>query len=142
MEYNRLEQTYVVRLDPGEEILAALSDLCRRERIGLASVTGLGAVGEAVLGVFDTEAKRYDSKEYQGHYEIASLMGTVTQKDGNPYLHLHAVIGNPVTGECHGGHLNRGLISATGELMVTVVNGRVERRMDETVGLNLMEFEK
>lgn len=140
MEYSRFEQTFVVRLDPGEEILAALSDLCRREQIGLASVTGLGAVSEAVLGVFDTEAKQYYSREYQGLYEIASLTGTVTQKDGNPYLHLHAVIGNPVSGECHGGHLNRGLISATGELMVTAVNGQVGRRMDEAVGLNLMEF--
>ncbi|MEY8357012.1 PPC domain-containing DNA-binding protein [Lachnospiraceae bacterium 54-53] len=141
MEYRKFEHTFVVRLDPGDEILASLIRLCREEKISLASVTGLGAVGTVRLGVFDTEKKQYYSREYKGLYEIASLMGSITQKDGEPYLHLHMVIGNPHTGECQGGHLNRGVISATGELIITEIPGTVCRREDPAIGLNLFRFE-
>ncbi|MFT4106924.1 MAG: DNA-binding protein [Lacrimispora sp.] len=140
MEYRKFEHTFVVRLDPGDEILLSLIKLCREEGIKLASVTGLGAVDTVQLGVFDTEKKQYYSREYRGLYEIASLMGSITQKDGAPYLHLHMVIGNPHTGECHGGHLSRGVISATGELIITEIPGTVERREDEDIGLNLFQF--
>lgn len=142
MEYRKFEHTFVVRLDPGEEILASLRKLCEDEGIGLASVTGIGAVGNAQLGVFDTEKKQYYSREYKGLYEIASLMGTITNKDGAPYLHLHMVIGNPHAGECFGGHLSRAVISATGELVVTEIPGSVGRREDERIGLNLFRFEE
>ncbi len=140
MEYRKFEHTFVVRLDRGDEILLSLMRLCREEGIRLASVTGLGAVDTVHLGVFDTEKKQYYSREYQGLYEIASLMGSITQKGGDPYLHLHMVIGNPHTGECHGGHLSRGVISATGELIITEIPGTVERREDEAIGLNLFQF--
>lgn len=140
MEYRKFEHTFVVRLDRGDEILLSLMRLCREEGIRLASVTGLGAVDTVQLGVFDTEKKQYYSREYQGLYEIGSLMGSITQKDGDPYLHLHMVIGNPHTGECHGGHLSRGVISATGELIITEIPGTVERREDEAIGLNLFQF--
>ncbi len=141
MEYRKFEHTFIVRLDPGEEILNNLIKLCTGERIKLASVTGLGAVGSVQLGVFDTEKKQYFSREYEGLYEIASLMGTITEKEGAPYLHLHMVIGNPNTGECHGGHLGRAVVSATGELVVTEIPGSVGRREDERIGLNLFCFE-
>ncbi|WP_333649802.1 PPC domain-containing DNA-binding protein [Lacrimispora sp.] len=140
MEYRKFVHTFVVRLDRGDEILLSLIRLCREEGIRLASVTGLGAVDTVQLGVFDTEKKQYYSREYQGLYEIASLMGSITQKEGDPYLHLHMVIGNPHTGECHGGHLSRGVISATGELIITEIPGTVERREDEAIGLNLFQF--
>ncbi|WP_077610585.1 PPC domain-containing DNA-binding protein [Clostridium sp. Marseille-P2415] len=141
MEYRKFEHTFVVRLDPGDEILTSLIKLCRDEKIGLASVTGLGAVGTVQLGVFDTEKKQYYSREYKGLYEIASLMGSITKKEGDPYLHLHMVIGNPQTGECHGGHLGRAVISATGELVLTEIPGAVGRREDEAIGLNLFQFD-
>ena len=140
MEYRKFDQAYVVRLDRGDEVLECLSYLCRQEAIELASVTGLGAVNEVLLGLFDTEQKRYYSKDYKGVYEIASLVGNISRKDGEPYLHLHMVIGNVVTGECSGGHLSRAVISATGEIIVNVINGTVGRRMDEAVGLNLYQF--
>ena len=44
-------------------------------------------------------------------------------------------------GRVFGGHLNRAVISATCELVVTLLEGRVERRMDPEIGLNLMAFE-
>lgn len=142
MEYRKFDHTYVVRLDPGEEILTCLNKLCKDEDIVLASITGLGAVGTAQLGVFDTENKQYYSKEYQGLYEIASLTGNVSRKDEAPYLHLHMVIGNPHTGECYGGHLGQAVISATGELIVTEIQGKVKRREDKTIGLNLFQFDE
>ncbi|MDK2967151.1 PPC domain-containing DNA-binding protein [Lacrimispora sp.] len=141
MEYRKFENTFVIRLDPGDEILTSLISLCETERIMLASVSGLGAVNAVQLGVFDTEKKQYYSREYKGLYEIASLTGTITVKGENPYLHLHMVIGNPHTNECFGGHLGRAVISATGELVVTAIPGKVGRREDETVGLNLFQFE-
>jgi hypothetical protein len=140
MEYRRFERTLVVRLDPKEEILLSLIELCRKENIKLASVTGLGAVDEVYLGVFDTEEKKYYSKEFKGLYEIASLMGSISEKDGDPYLHLHMVIGNPISGECHSGHLSRGVVSATAEIIITEIDGAVGRIENEEIGLNLFKF--
>lgn len=141
MEYRKFGNTVAVRLDPGEEIAESLMAICKREGIGLAAVTGLGAVNAAQLGIFDTEKKQYHSRTYEGMYEIASLMGSVSRKDGEPYLHLHMVIGNPETGECHGGHMNRSVISATGEIFLQLIDGSAGRKFHEGVGLNLMEFE-
>ena len=39
-----------------------------------------------------------------------------------------------------GGHLNRAMVSATCEMVVTVVPGTVERVFHEDVGLNLFQF--
>lgn len=140
MEYRKFTQAYVMRLDPGEEIVAGLAAFSRTESVRLASVSGLGAVNEVELGVYDTEKMQYSSREFKGVYEIASLTGTITEKDGAPYLHLHMVIGNPVTGECIGGHLNRAVISATGEVIIHPIDGIVGRKMSEEIGLNLFHF--
>ena len=59
--------------------------------------------------------------------------------NGEYYAHLHMSAGND-KGEVFGGHLNRAMISATCELVIHVIDGRVERRHDEEVGLNLFEF--
>ena len=69
-----------------------------------------------------------------------SLTGSVTRKDGEPYLHLHTVIGNPVKGECHGGHMVRAVISATAEIFVDILPGETGRKMNDRIGLNLFEF--
>ena len=68
-----------------------------------------------------------------------SLTGTISTMDGEYYAHLHMSAGNE-KGEVFGGHLNRARISATCELVISVIDGRVERRHDEEVGLNLFEF--
>ena len=128
-----------MRIDPGEEILEQLKLVAEEEELRLASVSGLGAVNEFTVGVYKTTEKQYLSKRFTGAYEIVSLTGTVTTKDGAFYPHLHMSAGNE-RGQVFGGHLNRAVVSATAELVLTVIDGTVERRFDETIGLNLMKF--
>ena len=70
-------------------------------------MSALGAAGDVTIGIFNTREKQYHSRRYQGDYEISALVGNVSRKEGEPYLHLHITIGNPVTGEVHAGHLHR-----------------------------------
>lgn len=140
MEYRRFGQKIVLRLDPGEEIASVLTQLSRKEDIRLASVSGLGAASEVELGLFDTAEKKFSGTCFKGDYEIASITGSITRQEGEPYLHLHMVIGSPVNGECQGGHMKRAVISATAELFVDIISGEVGRRMDEEIGLNVFEF--
>ena len=139
MEYRRFEQTCIVRLDPGEEILEQIKALSLKEQIRLASVQGLGAVNDFTVGVFDTVTKEYHANHFQGSYEIVSLTGTVNTMDGEFYCHLHMSAGDG-QGRVMGGHLNRGVVSATAELVVTVLPGSVDRAFSQEIGLNLFRF--
>ena len=140
MEYKRFGNTLVVRLDRGEEILEQVRVLAERERIRLAAVQALGAVNDFTVGVFNTQTKTYASNDFQGPYEIVSLTGTIDTKDGGFYTHLHMSAGD-AQGRVFGGHLNRAVVSATCEMIVTCIDGQADRVFDPEIGLNLLRFQ-
>lgn len=139
MEYRKFDNTIVARIDRGEEIVEKVREIAVNENIKLANINALGAVNDFTVGVFDTEAKEYHANHFEGCYEIVSLTGTVNTMNGEFYAHLHMSAGND-KGEVFGGHLNRAVVSATCEMVITVINGRVDRCFDEKVGLNLLKF--
>ena len=139
MEYRKFGDTYIVRMDPGEEILTQLKVFAEQEGVQLASVTALGAVKDFTVGVFDTGAKVYKSNRFQGVYEIVSLVGTINTMNDAFYCHLHMCAADQ-EGHAFGGHLNEAVISATCELVVTCLPGRTDRVFSDEVGLNLISF--
>ncbi len=140
MEYRQFGNHYVVRMDRGDEILTKLVELCRKEDIKVGSAVGLGAADRVELGLFDTTEKKYYKKELTGLMEISSLIGNISTKDGEPYLHFHInVCGRDLNAT--GGHLSACYVSATAEITVTKLEGTVERKMSDEVGLNLYEFQ-
>ncbi|NLZ70113.1 MAG: DNA-binding protein [Clostridiaceae bacterium] len=139
MRYERHGEFYVLRLDPGEEIVATLSEFCRAEGVRFGTVSGIGAVREVVIGAFDPQTHVYHSAELKGMYEILALSGNVTEKDGEVYLHLHIVVADE-THTARGGHLNRAVISATGEIFIQVIPGAIGRRFDTGIGLNILDI--
>jgi len=139
MEYRKIDGVYFLRLDRGEEVLTSLAKFCKKESVFLASVEGIGAVNRATIGIYSVETHEYTKKTLEGPMEILSLLGNVTQKDGETYLHLHIVLADEEL-KAIGGHLNEAIIAATGEIVIRPINGRVYRQYDEEIGLNLFHF--
>lgn len=140
MDYRKFGDTYLVRMDRGEEILATLTAFCEKENIVLAAVDALGAVDHAVVGVYDVPTQVYTKKEFNEPMEITNLCGTVTRKEGQVYLHLHATLCG-VDMIARGGHANELRVSATCEMAVRTLPGEVGRAHDGVTGLNLFRFD-
>lgn len=140
VEYRQFQDTYVIRMDRGEEVVASLTAFCEQEGIKLASVEALGAADHVVIGLYDVGTRQYHRHTFDGPMEITSLLGNVSAKDGKTYLHLHINLCREDMSVI-GGHLNECRISATCEMFVRKLDGTVERKLDEAVtGLNLYEF--
>ncbi len=139
MEFRKFGTRYIVRIDKGEEIVETLKKFCESEGIRLGSINGLGATGKAVIGYFDTVKKEYFSRELTGNFEIAPLYGNISTMNGEVYIHCHVNLGNEEFGS-HAGHLNSAVVSATFEGIIDVMEGEVERKFSEEIGLNLYEF--
>lgn len=139
MEYRRFGNTIVARIDRGEEILAAVREIAGAEHIQLASVSALGATNDFTVGVYNVDEKQYHANDFKGNFEIVSLTGTINTMDGGFYTHLHMSAGDE-KGQVFGGHLNRAVVSAVCEMVITVIDGVVDRRFSEEIGLNLFRF--
>lgn len=139
MEFKKFDSKYVIRLEKGEEIVESIKKLCEKEDIKLGTISGIGATNRAVIGLFETNTKEYHSKELTGDMEITSLVGNISQMNGEVYLHIHINLANEEN-KVFGGHLTSAIISATGEIVIDIIEGVVDRKFDEEVGLNLFKF--
>ena len=140
MEYRRYGDDVVLRIQKGEEILESIRVVCEREHILTGSISGLGAVGQLTLGVFNSKKFVYETTDYTGDMEIASCVGNITTMDGKCYLHVHLAAANPTKGLVVGGHLSRGVVSLTGEFILHAIPAAVDREYSPEVGLNLFKF--
>lgn len=140
MDYRRFGNTIIARIDKGEEILENMKAICEKEDIKLANVNALGAINDFEVGLFDVDEKKYYSQRHTGNFEIVSLTGSVTTKNRETYMHIHLSAGDKEN-KVYGGHLNRAVVSATCEMFIQVIDGRVEREFNEEIGLNLFKFE-
>ena len=139
MDYRRFQDTVVLRLDPGDEVCSSVLKVAELEQIRLAENTGIGAARSFSIGVFDPKVKQYFENSFEGAYEITSLLGSLTRKDGKPYLHLHMNAGDD-KGAAFGGHLTKAVIGVTGEIFLRCLDGEVGRKMSEEIGINLFDF--
>jgi hypothetical protein len=139
MIYKIFGNTAVVRIDRGEEIVSCVKKLCEKENIRLASITALGAVDHIAIGLYRVSEKKYFKTTIDKEMEMTSLIGNVTTKDGEIYLHFHANFAGE-DGKVFGGHLNEAVVSGTCEMFITILNGKIERECDNVTGLNILSF--
>ncbi|MFH1904010.1 MAG: PPC domain-containing DNA-binding protein [bacterium] len=139
MKSKRFKNKFILRLDKGEEIVEMLKQFCRKNDIKLGTVSGIGATNKAVIGLFSVETKKYHSKELVGNHEITSLYGNISTMNGEIYLHIHVNLCNSKHNS-FGGHLNSAIVSATFEAVIDIIEGEIDRKFSDEIGLNLYEI--
>lgn len=139
MLVKKINEDLIVRLEIGEEIVESLLKVGKDYDIEFAEITGIGVADFIEVGYYNVSIKKYKSIEFTGDLEITSILGNLTRQDDEPYLHLHITFGDEDL-NLHGGHLNKAVISATCELVIRKLDGKVGRVHQEESGLNVMDI--
>ncbi len=139
MDMKQFGNKLIIRLEQGEEIVESLKTICQERKIKLGSVSGLGAVDQAVIGLYELDTKQYHSIELKKDMEIACLTGNISRMNEDVYLHLHVTLADK-TFQAVGGHLNAAIVSCTAEVIIDIFEGEVERVLDKKTGLNFFKF--
>jgi uncharacterized protein len=139
MEYKKTEREILIRLEDGEELVASLKAVCKKENVESALVSGIGAARKAEIAHYDTKERKYNVKMFEGMLEIVSLNGNIAQLDGEPAAHLHICISRHDYSTLSG-HLMSAEIYPTCEIALLPYKTKITRKHDEKTGLNLQHF--
>lgn len=132
--------TRALIFETGDEVIASLKELARRENIRAAHISGIGAFSKARLAYFDWERKAYLDIPVDEQVEVLVFMGDLAWDGQEPVPHVHVVLGRR-DGSTVGGHLMEALVRPTLELMFTQA-GALERRLDPASGLALIAADR
>lgn len=144
MQFTKKENgVHLVRFITGEEVYQGITDYAATNGITNALVHAIGALSDAELGFYHIETKSYTWKTFSGDYELVSGTGNITLLEGNPFLHIHVVLGDAEF-HAHGGHLKKGFAGATCEVVIQEISGGepIARKMDDEIGLKLWNLEE
>lgn len=145
MDYKKLGSSIYARLDKGDEIIAGILDICRKENILSASYSGIGACDEAEVRTYIPAKNEYRYDKRNGVLELISLSGNITTDDNNNiFEHTHAIfsyIDEQNNNACIGGHLIKAVISYTGEIVINPVQeGIIGRMKDDITGISVWKL--
>ena len=126
MEYRKYQTKIIVRLDEGDEIVSAITNICKAESITSAFVNGIGFTTQMKVRIYDKEADEFLFQVIDGSMEITSLTGNVFQADNGLFTHLHIMAADK-TMNIRGGHLVSCVIGATGEVVIEEIPSGITR---------------
>jgi predicted DNA-binding protein with PD1-like motif len=114
-------ENYTFRLKPGQDLFDSIQAFVHEKRVGAGCVlSGVGSLTHGLLRL----ANRDFYSEYDGHFEIVSITGTVSIYGS----HLHIAISDG-EGKTIGGHLESGCkIYTTAEIVIAVFRDVIYRR--------------
>jgi hypothetical protein len=137
MQSKEKDNLIFVRLFPGENIHSKLMEVCKKHKVETAVVlSGIGQLKKFQLGYFK-EKGNYVPEEFAKPHELLSLSGNISNQEGEYKLHLHAVLGDEDKSVI-GGHLIKGEVEVTNEIVLLKTNLKITRNLEEATGLEGM----
>ncbi|MDQ3990810.1 MAG: DNA-binding protein [Actinomycetota bacterium] len=127
----------MVRLETGTDLLEALGEAAAELGMRAGAIQLIGAVSELALAYYDQDAAEYRDLRTPGHWEIASGLGNVSLRDGEPFVHVHLVC-TGADGHAVGGHLTAGTTVFMVEAFLQALDGEPPvRTRNERIGLDV-----
>jgi uncharacterized protein len=132
------ERRFAIVLDTGDEVKASVKSFADTLG-GTGYLSGIGAMREATVAYWDAGAKEYRNIDLREQAEVLALTGNVALIEGVPQLHAHVVLGLR-DGRAMGGHIVRGIVHPTLELLFIESKPVMRREKDAATGLDLLVF--
>ena len=133
------EKTFAIIFDKGDEVASGLLSFAKENNLSASHFTAIGAFEQVTLGFFERERKDYKRITIDEQVEVLSLIGDVALDDNEPKVHAHVVVGK-ADGTAHGGHLLEAHVRPTLEVFLVESSKPLRRRMNEGVGLALIDL--
>ncbi|HEU65612.1 MAG TPA: DUF296 domain-containing protein [Chloroflexi bacterium] len=130
----------VVRLKHDTDLVQSIAELAGSKEIKAGSFTAIGALKRAKLGYYDQKSHKYREIKVDSPHELASCVGNVSLKGGEPFVHAHVVLADD-KGNTRAGHLLEGIVFAVEVHLRQLKGPKLERKYDKTTGLVLWEVE-
>jgi predicted DNA-binding protein with PD1-like motif len=130
----------MVRLKHDADLVQSVTELARSKGIEAGSFTAIGALKRARLGYYDQESHEYREMKIDSPHEMASCIGNISLKDGEPFAHIHVVLADEA-GNAKAGHLFEGIVFAAEVHLRQLEGPKLERKHDEVTGLSLWNAE-
>ena len=144
MDYRKIGDTYYIRMDRDDEVIANILDVCRKEGVLSAVFSGIGGCKSAELQVFIPETGKFETEQFEGMLELVALNGNVvTGDDGQLFHHTHAMFSFKKDGQhgMAGGHLKSTTVLYTAEIELRPTLGStIGRKFDQETGTGFWNF--
>lgn len=137
--YIKTPTGYLMVLRQGDNVLAHLEDLAKKENIPSAAFTGIGFAADVTFGFYDFQAKKFNPKTFS-KVEMGSLTGSIAWNEKGPSIHMHGVATDDQF-NAYGGHI-LSLHVGTGsmEIYVTVNDQKLERKVEQPLNANVLQL--
>jgi predicted DNA-binding protein with PD1-like motif len=132
------QRTWIIVFEPGEEAVSCITEFATVHELAASQISAIGAFSEVELAYFNIKSKQYEKIPVHEQVEVLSLLGDVTLSENKPKVHLHAVLGRR-DGSTRGGHLIKGVVRPTLEVVLTESPVHLRRKFNPEVGLALIE---
>ncbi|MEQ9607886.1 MAG: DNA-binding protein [Kiloniellaceae bacterium] len=133
-------RSFAAIFDSGDEVVRDLTAFAQEQKLSAAQFTGIGAFQRVTLGFFDWETKDYKEIPVDEQVEVVALLGDIALgADGAPALHPHVVVSRR-DGTALGGHLLKGEVRPTLEVVLHETPAHLRRRKDKETGLALISI--
>ena len=134
MEFRRVHDILIIRLDEGEKVVESLTAVCLR--VGVRSAVVLSFVG--AVKELELILMKGHQETFKEHFEIMGN-GNISTLEGHPKVHVHLVGGNET--KVKAGHLVEGTATVFCEIVVKVLEGfKMERRLIEELATEKVQF--
>jgi predicted DNA-binding protein with PD1-like motif len=122
---------------PGDEVIETLRQFASEHVTTSAFFHAIGAFSSATVAFWNPATKEYEDIAVDEQVEVLSIAGNLTRIDTGFKVHAHAVLGHR-DGSTVGGHVKRGVVYPTLEMIVTLTHDAIHRERDDATGLDLI----
>ena len=141
MKFRMDKSRAYMTLAKGDNINKTFESFAEVKGVGCAWLNGIGALENPEIGYYSLEDKSYHRKTFKGEYELTSLIGNITLKEGQPFSHTHITFSDTEF-RVFGGHLFNANITAAGEFIMQFGSDEINREMNAEIGLPLWCLEE